>query len=102
MSQAPIARAVNGVRTHGQNCSLWLIDNGIEGIDTIHPQITDSKGTITDVRWTKLPTLRLCNQLPAAQGNLVQAEYIRLVDNRDNQSFLNGHCQSYMNILLAS
>ena len=86
--------------TYGQDSSLWLIDNGIESIDIVHSQVANRESTIAYILWSQLSVLRLCCQLSAPVSNLLQAEGIRLVNDRDNQSFLNGYCNPYMYFLL--
>src|SRR5437879_7042010 len=86
--------------TYGQDSSLWLIDNGIESIDIVHSQVANRESTIAYILWSQLSVLRLCCQLSAPVSNLLQAEGIRPVNNRDNQSFLNGYCNPYMYFLL--
>src|SRR6266571_3174396 len=81
-----------GYATHSQDSSLWLMNNGVECIDIVHAQVADGESATTYIYRSKFPSLRFCHKFHTLPGNLAQAERICLVNNRNNQSLLDGNC----------
>src|SRR5438876_2515712 len=88
--------------TYGQDSSLRRIDDGIERIDMVHTQVADGESTAAYILRSEFPGLRFCHQFHTLLGNLPQVEFVRPVDNRNNQSLLGGYGQPYMYFLLES
>jgi hypothetical protein len=76
---------------YSQDSSLRLINDGVESINVVHTQIADRESAAAYILWAEFPGLRFCHQFHPLPGEFTQAERIRLVDNRNNQSLFNSH-----------
>jgi len=56
--------------TYGQNSDLWLIDDCIEGIYTVHTQVANRESAAAYILWPEFPDLGFRHQFLALLGNL--------------------------------
>src|SRR4029077_20425394 len=80
-----------GAVANAEERRLGRIDDRLEGVDAVHPEVADREPSALDVGGPQLARLTPTHDVLAPRGDLRERERVGAMDDGDDEAVLDGH-----------
>src|SRR2546426_32342 len=87
-----------GDTPHGEDGRLWRVDDRVERVDAVHPEVADRESPALDVGRTQLAGLGPAHDVLAARRELRQTQRVGAMDDGDHEAVVDRDGQTDVDV----